>query len=170
MKKIIEIEKEEEIDEDSKDKEESELEETLEDVSIDTGKLQEFMTFKAPVLERVDRAPQIVTLERGVQDAPSTTNNQDDPFKYIPSPAEEEKKYISSDSHITLSPERADFSRIGREDPRSKIEQGSMFMGERQDQGSTNIEKYTVPERLDIHSAGRKKPDDRKYEPKLPKH
>jgi hypothetical protein len=171
--------------EDEEEKKESELEEELEDESIpdviDTEQLSRFISGSGPpVLRKVAEAPQqAIRLERGVADAPTTgTENNGDDSAYLPKQAADEPKYIESDSHITHRTEWVDETQMGRrgEWERNR-DQGSFFMQSeslmRNNNNSTNIEKYTAIERSDIDNLGRRDPfkrEEKKYNPKLPKH
>jgi len=173
--------KSEEDKEEISEDEEPDLEEKIEDEEniIDRDKFQEFMQesvqSKTATLGQIAVAPQIVTLEQGVSNAPTPQtkqNSEEDSFKYTASQEQkEEKKYIQSSSTMQTAPEQINIAEVGRQRQDSLQHIGMTQSSELKEIQSPNIEKYTAAERIDPIQAGRKDPlarEERKYTPKLP--
>ena len=173
----------EEMDEEESSEEESGLEEDIQH-SISNLQFQSFMQdedISAPVLERIagrQAGPVFVGgISRGPQTIPGEEKSSD-PFKYVPgNNANGEPKYIDSDSHLSASAERADFSKVGRNaEPWRDVNQGAMFMQSAEARGETFAqERVWGAERFDAEKDRRKNPMEReeakydKYKPDLPK-
>ena len=142
---------------------------------VDLDQFQEFMQSEAidiagaPVLEKITAAQERPIFVGGISSSSSNRDNNEkgDPFKYLPNAnQEDEKKYISSSSKISLAPETIDFDEIGRT-PRTQ-----QFLSSRPSESievnSWSPEKYKTPERADLHNVGReefKKKVKYKFEP-----
>lgn len=154
------------------------------DKQISSSQFQEFIPTnvdfdeaRAPVLDQVAQADVMAPIGQRIEsDDTSETRfrgSEDDQLKYIPGASADEPKY-TSDTPIT-QPDRIDLARVGREIPcvAPDIKQDAMFMKSPELAGISNqsqsMEKYKPAQAIDIDQAGRKKEEDKKYEPTLPK-
>ena len=171
-------------DEEKVSQEESGLEE---EVNLDLTDLEfhDFMTSSSrkssPVLERiagsqagpifVSMGSQQATTSRQIDDAES------DPFKYTAgNNTAGEPKYIDSDSHMTASTERVDFSRVGREsDSSNQLRETAFLQSTEAKFESSAQERMWAAERMDSSRQKRKDSFERdeakydKYKSDLPK-
>jgi len=133
-----------------------------------------------PVLDQVEVAQQIIGLEQGVASEAShrPLQKEDDPFKYQTGNGDENgAKYMSSAVQMNTKTERFDPLQGARNinqfsEQRAFITQSS----EAKFSDSLSMEKYEIPETIDIGEAGRAKPfedvfkrENKKYDPNLPK-
>ncbi len=172
-------------DDENTSKETSGLEE---EVNLDLTDL-EFHDFMAsssrtssPVLERIAGAQQgPVFVSMGGQSSATTSRQIDDaesdPFKYTAgNNTAGEPKYIDSDSHMTASTERVDFSRVGREsDSSNQLRETAFLQSTEAKFESSAQERMWAAERMDSSRQKRKDSFERdeakydKYKPDLPK-
>ena len=167
------------------EQEESELEEEVEDEEeqeepeeIDSNQFVEFLqpSTSSPVLGQVAIASEAraTDLERDLSDtAPTNDNKSKDEggFKYTSGINQEEPKYIGSEAEIetAIRPSTTDVMGLGKgsdfsQTPEAQFQASpSSRIGE-----ASNIEKYTVPDRVDIDKAGKEdlfERKDIKYKP-----
>lgn len=178
-KQIDEESSEDEVIEDSEEDVSELEEEILDENQLDFSQIQnlENFSFGAPVLDQVEIAPNIIGLEHGLASEPihkPLDEDSSDPFKYkIGGGKNDEATYVSSDAQMSNTSGTVDFSQIGRDEQWHR-NQNTFFMSDHQRKnGDSGIEKYTVPENVDVNKEGRRDPFKRpemKYDPKLPKH
>jgi hypothetical protein len=142
----------------------------------DLSELSEALSTRAPVLEKIADAPDIIIGGRRFETPTQTNNGKDsDPFKYSigGGNGEDDKKYIMDTGTRGNIPEQVDFERIGRTRDDIFRQEGFFMSAERQNEGNSNLERYSIPERVDEdrereerHNPFSKK--EKKYEPKLP--
>lgn len=160
----------------------SDLEGSLEkqEFTIDESRFLQFIRSSgdtSPTLNQVSSAPEIITLERQVRDSPTPASDkkEEESFKYMASSdSDQEKKYISSSSHISANPSRVDFSQIGRSSSQSFSQDVHRPQWSEASSIQSELHKYETTrdaDSLDISQAGRQDPfktEEKKYTPKLP--
>lgn len=172
---IKEFEKEQ-LEEEKSKEEDSELEEFLDRDSVDLQHLIQSFN-RAPILGQIDSAPQITNLEQWAVEQPvqgqGNANGESDQFQYSSgNKQDDETKYVSVQKDPFSTEERnVDFSKIGRDQDRH-FKQSGFFTSSRDFlEANSNIEKYDVPENVDMNTLGRDSPSEikmKKYDPKLP--
>jgi hypothetical protein len=170
-------------DEEFEEQEESELEEDIEEAEeeVEEDKFVEFMTpsdeSSSTALGQVATAHEFraTDLEQDLSNVVGLENSkeEDDPFKYnIGSNSEEGPKYISSGNEIerTNLPQSVDIIGLGKETNLLPNEVGFSASPTTKIGESSDIERYTSPDRFDIDKAGKDKlfeKKDVKYEPSV---
>ena len=166
-----------EIDENGDEK--SNLEDDTE-LNLDNFEFQNFMRssagFSSPVLEKIvggqPRPIFVGTVSQSSNETGGKTQESDS-FKYVPGNNADEPKYIDSDSHITASAERIDFSRNRGQDFRPREATFTQSAEARAE--SSSPEKMWNAGRVDFEKERRKDHREReetnydKYKPDLPK-
>ena len=164
---------------------ESELEEDFgnQSLSLQAPEFHQFMHLsgeqesREPVLERIAGSaprPIFVGSSRGSSATISNGNSSEDEFKYTSGTGDANEPKYFSEPGIT-SPEKIDFSRVGRERItgfREEISQERFFMQSEPKIEPVSSERFERPERFDVERAGRRnqfEKEERKYKPKLPK-
>ena len=118
-KKDKKLEKDKEIEEDSEEEQEEEESELIEDLFEAEQETQfispfRFTSSSTPILGKITEAPEIITLERGVANAPILSDDEE-PLKYgISGEEKNEPKYNSNSPSQTRQPGRINFERVGR--------------------------------------------------------
>jgi len=164
----------EEIENSEEDKDESDLEEEIEDSSLENIEIRddisdtEFIEFlnpsenTAPSLQQVEIATELraTDLEQGVSNAGSleTNKKEEDPFKYkVGSDLNEEPKYISSGNEIERInlPSNVDMMTLGKEEsllpkPIGFSASPTTKIGE-----SDEMYKFINPEKSDTNKLGK---------------
>ncbi len=165
------------------EQEESELEEDIKEVEIEIeeDKFVEFMTPSvegtSPVLGQIAVASELraTDLEQDLSNVVGLENKkeEDDPFKYkIGADPEEGPKYISSGNEIerTTMPSNVNMMTLGKEQNLLPNEVGFSASPSTKIGESSDIEKYTSPDKFDMNKAGKgdlfEKPDV-KYKPSV---
>ncbi|HUW43637.1 MAG TPA: hypothetical protein VMV95_01590 [Bacillota bacterium] len=174
----------EEKENEGDDSEKSELEENVDLNALELDQFIQPMHFeniKAPILERIAGSQPGPIFVGGISRAPQTISGEEEKsneVKYVPGQEENnEPKYTESSSRISTEPERADFSKIGRETAQLNQPQETFFMhpGFQSQTDSSESRRQWKAEQVDITRAGRENPLDRqetkyeKYKPKSPK-
>ncbi|MEK6945488.1 MAG: hypothetical protein AABW63_01720 [Nanoarchaeota archaeon] len=142
----------------------------------DLSELSEALSTRAPVLDKIAEAPEMIVGGRRFETPTQTNNSKDsDPFKYSigGGNGDDEKKYIMDTGTRGNIPEQVDFERIGRTREDVFRQEGFFTSSERTANGNSNVERYSIPERFDEGRERKESHDpfskkEKKYEPKLP--
>lgn len=163
-----------------KHEEESELEEEVEDSNLDLQNLEfhQFMQLSSesqkgvPVLERIAGSAPKPIFVGGIS---SGTDSKDE-FRYVPGAAENTETKYFSEPRTENTPQRVDFTNIGRNDGfREEANQERFFRQSGPRTESQSPERFERVERFDAEKEGRgnlfERPEEKyeKYRPKLPK-
>ncbi|MEK6917738.1 MAG: hypothetical protein AABW51_02210 [Nanoarchaeota archaeon] len=140
------------------------------------SELSEALSTRAPVLEKIAEAPEIIIGGRRFETPAQTGNSKDsDPFKYSigGGNGDDEKKYIMDTGTRGNIPEQVDLDRVGRARDDVFRQEGFFTSSERANEGNSNLEKYSIPERFDDERERSESRDlsskkEKKYQPKLP--
>jgi len=163
MEKEIKDSDNSEIIKESLDKEDSELEEQIEEENnfIDNERFVEFLQTsvktKAPVLEKIADVQETINLEQElgfVQTSDEKKTKQDKDFKYnIATNEDEEPKYISSSHEVDLV-QYTNIANLGRGKLFQQQEVGFINSQEAQS-NSVSLEKYEAVKKIDINKLGK---------------
>lgn len=164
-----------------KSKSDENLEKLVETLNEDT--LASFVPLfqkesKTGTLSQIAVAPKIITSGQVRRDSSPQEASREEigPFKYdISSKNSEDNQIKYTSPNPSFRIEQTNIHEVGRQNLFVSNQSGRFVaeMSEMSQRGmsSSNVEKYTVPDRMDVSKEGRKnifEKDERKYDPKLP--
>ncbi len=195
FRKFERVKESKEISKDTEESEEvSELEEEVKTPKSFSGEfddssfleiLKNLKSDSSPVLERITRAPETPLFGWASSESDDANNKvrNNESFRYEGASSQQsnksdEKKYIDGGAHVTIQPQRIDSTQIRRRPNDFAREISLDSFSEMQSRGLSSKEEnkyegYEMPPRADTEQAGRKNPferEDKKYDPRLPKH